>query len=276
MNFDNEEGMLLGQFIYTKKPLYVSHDDLIRNVLIVGQSGVGKTVFGQLLMFQQIAKGGGLVFINGKNGEMQQDESFGELNDMAAYHGRQNDVLVINLGNPDESKIDLLESIQANKIIYVMLPPTGKSQTASNQGKMFLGDAKTAFSLLQTLPEEEKPNPPFLFFMDDAGSYATESMARLFEQNRSAKVFICATYQSIDDMKKVDPEVLQTVMGNTWIKVFFKVAHNETADFVTDSIGQDIETLEIGKAVITVGGDRVYRVEITDIDLFAKILNKEE
>ncbi len=100
MNFDhNEEGMLLGQFIYTKKPLYASQDDLTRNVLIVGQSGVGKTVFGQLLMFQQIAKGGGLVFIGGKLDGLSLDELYR----MAAYHGRQNDVLVINPGNPQFS-----------------------------------------------------------------------------------------------------------------------------------------------------------------------------
>ena len=401
MNFDhNEEGMLLGQFIYTKKPLYASQDDLTRNVLIVGQSGVGKTVFGQLLMFQQIAKGGGLVFIDGKLDGLSLDELYR----MAAYHGRQNDVLVINPGNPQFSntynpilygdpdevadrivalipstesdagadhfkqaakqgctvlvaalqktglaytlidlvilmqsrkslisleemlptdslerenlsifldqykvpdktgnktidikqlkktfggivgrlfpfctgqfkeimnaaspEVNLFEAMRANKIIYVTLP---SDQMGSNLGKMFLGDAKTAFSRLQALSREEKPNPPFLFFMDEAGSYPTESMARLFEQNRSAKVIICAAYQSLADLKAVSPEFLQTIMGNTWIKVHFKVGPHEITEFFADSISADIKVLnKAGEAAITIGGDKIYRVEITKVEL---------
>ena len=370
---ETKEGMLLGYIVDTGKPLYASQDDLVRHISIVGQSGVGKTVFGQLLMFQQIAKGGGLVFIDGKLDGLSLDELYR----MAAYHGRQNDVLVINPGNPQFSntynpilygdpdevadrivalipstesdagadhfkqaakqgctvlvaalqktglaytfidlvillcsprdlmalearlpvcnertnlsifldqykvpdktgnktidikrlketfggiggrlftfgtgqfgeimnvtspEVNLFEAMRANKIIYVMLPTMGKSQTASNLGKMFLGDAKTAFSWLQALREEEKPDPPLLFFMDEAGSYATESMARPFEQNRSAKVILCPAYQTVANLEAVSPEFLQMVVGNTWIKVHFKVGTHETAEFVADSIGEE-------------------------------------
>lgn len=370
---DSPGGMLLGYIVDTGKPLYASQDDLVRHISIVGQSGVGKTVFGQLLMFQQMAKGGGLVFVDGK----LDSSSLDELYRMAAYHGRQNDILVINPGNPAMSntynpilygdpdevadrivslipstesdagadhfkqaakqgctvlvaalqktglaytfidlvillctprdlmalearlpvcnertnlsifleqykvpdktgnktidikrlketfggiggrlftfgtgqfgeimnvtspEVNLFEAMQANKIIYVMLPTMGKSQTASNLGKMFLGDARTAFSWLQALPEEQKPNPPLLFFMDEAGSYATDAMSRPFEQNRSAHVILAPAYQTVANLEAVSPEFLQMVTGNTWIKVYFKVGTHETAEFAADSIGEE-------------------------------------
>lgn len=370
---ESKNGMLLGYIVDTGKPLYASLDDLVRHISIVGQSGVGKTVFGQLLMFQQMAKGGGLVFIDGKLDSSALDELYR----MAAYHGRQNDILVINPGNPSFSntynpilygdpdevadrivalipstesdagadhfkqaakqgctvlvaalqktglaytfidlvillcsprdlmalearlpicnertnlsifldqykvpdrtgnktidikrlketfggiggrlftfgtgqfgeimnvtspEVNLFEAMRANKIIYVMLPTMGKSQTASNLGKMFLGDARTAFSWLQALREEDKPDPPLLFFMDEAGSYATDAMSRPFEQNRSAHVILCPAYQTVANLEAVSPEFLQMVTGNTWIKVYFKVGTHETAEFAADSIGEE-------------------------------------
>lgn len=382
-----KNGTLLGYLADTGEPLYASNDDMVRHISIVGQSGVGKTVFGQLLMFQQMAAGGGLVFVDGK----LDSETLNEIYRMAAYHGREHDVLVINPGNPEFSntynpilygdpdevadrivslipsteadagadhykqsakqgctvliaalqktglaytfidlvillqspqdlmnleemlpidslergnlaifldqyrvpdktgqktidikrlketfggiigrlftfgtgsfgevmnttspEINLFEAIKANKIIYVMLPTMGKSQTASNLGKMFLGDARTAFSWLQALNESEKPNPSFLFFMDEVGSYATDALSRPFEQNRSAHVILCPAYQTVANLEVVSPEFLQMVTGNTWIKVCFKVGTHETAEFVADNIGEE---MQVQASLSIVGGN---------------------
>ncbi|WP_297472981.1 TraM recognition domain-containing protein [Ferrovum sp.] len=382
------QGPLLGYLVDTGEPLYASLDDeMVRHISIIGQSGVGKTVFGQLLMFQQMASGGGLVFVDGK----LDSETLNEIYRMAAYHGREHDVLVINPGNPEFSntynpilfgdpdevadrivalipstesdagadhykqsakqgctvliaalqktglaytfidlvillqsphdlmnleemlpvdslergnlaifldqyrvpdktgqktidikrlketfggiigrlftfgtgsfgevmnttspEINLFEAIRSNKIIYVMLPTMGKSQTASNLGKMFLGDARTVFSWLQALPEVEKPNPPLLFFMDEVGSYATDALSRPFEQARSAHVILVPAYQTIANLEAVSPEFLQMVTGNTWIKVCFKVGTHETAEFVADNIGEE---MQVQASLSIVGGN---------------------
>lgn len=382
------QGPLLGYLVDTGEPLYASQDDeMVRHISIIGQSGVGKTVFGQLLMFQQMASGGGLVFVDGK----LDSETLNEIYRMAAYHGRQNDILVINPGNPEFSntynpilfgdpdevadrivalipstesdagadhykqsakqgctvliaalqktglaytfidlvillqsphdlmnleemlpvdslergnlaifldqyrvpdktgqktidikrlketfggiigrlftfgtgsfgevmnttspEINLFEAIRSNKIIYVMLPTMGKSQTASNLGKMFLGDARTVFSWLQALPEVEKPNPPLLFFMDEVGSYATDALSRPFEQARSAHIILVPAYQTIANLEAVSPEFLQMVTGNTWIKVCFKVGTHETAEFVADNIGEE---MQVQASLSIVGGN---------------------
>ncbi|OZA30907.1 MAG: hypothetical protein B7X93_01365 [Hydrogenophilales bacterium 17-61-9] len=59
-------GVTLGYTVDTGKPLVVPWDDWMRHCLVVGQSGVGKTVFGEWVLFQQIINGGGLLWIDGK------------------------------------------------------------------------------------------------------------------------------------------------------------------------------------------------------------------
>ena len=381
-----EKGMLAGYLVDTGEPLLIPRNDLVRHLSIVGQSGVGKTVFGQLLMFQQIGAGGGLVFTDGK----LDSKALDELYRMAAYHGRENDVLVINPGDPKYSntynpilygdpdevadrivslipstegnagadhykqaakqgctvlvaaiqktrlaytfidlvillssandlmalekmlppcnektnlsifleqykipdksgektidikrlketfggiggrlftfgtgsfgeimnctspEVNLYEAMRDNKIIYVMLPTMGKSQTASNLGKMFLGDARTAFSWIQRLPESEKPNPPLLFFMDELGSYATDALARPFEQNRSANIILCPAYQTMANLESVSLEFSQMVIGNTWVKAYFKVGTHDTAEKAADTIGEESK---IQDSLSIVGGE---------------------
>jgi hypothetical protein len=93
------EGLLLGYTTDTGKPVYTDWEHFTRHVFILGQSGVGKTVAGSLLMFQHIQKGGGLLFIDGKidAGNIEQLYHF------ASYCGRAHDLYVINTDDPENS-----------------------------------------------------------------------------------------------------------------------------------------------------------------------------
>ncbi len=90
-------GVTLGYTVDTGKPLVVPWDDWMRHCLVVGQSGVGKTVFGEWVLFQQIINGGGLLWIDGK---LDPDNLY-KLDAMCAYAGRRSDLLVINAGDPN-------------------------------------------------------------------------------------------------------------------------------------------------------------------------------
>jgi intracellular multiplication protein IcmO len=92
-------GLLLGYTTDTGAPIYVDWEHLMRHVFILGQSGVGKTVAGSLMMFQHIQAGGGLLFIDGKidSGNIEQLYHF------AAYCGRSHDLYVINTDDPENS-----------------------------------------------------------------------------------------------------------------------------------------------------------------------------
>jgi intracellular multiplication protein IcmO len=90
------DGLLLGYTTDTGKPVYLPDEDLMRHGFIGGQSGVGKTVLGRLLMFQQIQRGGGLAFIDGK----LTAEDIQTMYQYCCWAGREQDFLVLNPGNP--------------------------------------------------------------------------------------------------------------------------------------------------------------------------------
>lgn len=376
------DGMLVGYTTDTGNPVHIPDEDLMRHGFILGQSGVGKTVLGKLLMFQQIQRGGGLTFIDGK---MNADD-IQTIYQYCCWAGREQDLLILNPGNPDLSNtynpilrgdpdevaarilsiipstennpgadhykqsanqgiatlvaafqaaglaynfidftillmnhkaieeletrlkktqphnpatknlslfleqykvgggpgkqglenmvdikrmketfgglagrmymfgtgkfgevlntytpdIDLFEAIRAKKIIYVALPTMGKNEAASNFGKMFLGDFRTAISWVQALPEEERPNPPHLNFMDELGSYAVHSLARPFEQGRSAQMALFPAAQTLANLDVVSPDFKEMIIGNTWTKIFFKIGTQATAVECADLIGMKI------------------------------------
>lgn len=372
-------GLLLGYRTDTGLPVYLPDEDLMRHGFILGQSGVGKTVLGKLLMFQQIQRGGGLMFVDGK---MNADD-IECIYQYCCWAGREQDLLILNPGRPEHSntynpilrgdpdevaarvlslipatdsnpgadhykssanqgiatlvaalqtaglaynfidftillmnhkaieeletrlkqtapthpatknlslfleqykgggkpgsglenmvdikrmketfggiggrmymfgtgkfgevlncytpEIDLYEAIRANKIIYAALPTMGKNEAASNFGKMLLGDLRTAISWIQALPESQRPNPPFLAFMDELGSYAVQSLARPFEQSRSAGIALFPAAQTLANLEVVSPDFKEMVVGNTWTKIFFKLGTQGTAEECAELIGK--------------------------------------
>lgn len=92
-------GLLLGYATDDGSPLFLSDEDLCRHGIIEGQTGMGKSVFGKTLMFQQIQRGGGLLFIDGKLDE----DNIQDIYEYAVYCGRGHDFLVVNPGRPEMS-----------------------------------------------------------------------------------------------------------------------------------------------------------------------------
>lgn len=369
-------GLLLGYTIDKAEPVVVSDEFLTRHGYILGQSGVGKTVLGEGMMLQQIMRGGGLAFIDGKL-------DFKNLETIHAYckwAGRERDLLVLNpgdpsfsntynpilFGDPDEvasrilslipstennpgadfymqaanqgittlvaalqaaglrynfmdltillmnakaisyletiiegktqsqieaktnlryfleqyktpgrdgkmavdvkrmketfggiggrmfmfgtgsfgemmnvydPEINLFDAITSNKIIYIMLPTMGKAVAASNFAKMMIGDLRTSISWMQKLKDEEKPNPTYFVFMDEANSYVTQAFQTMFEQSRSARVSLIPATQSLSGFDAIDPTLTEMVLGNCWTKIYFKIGTQDTAERAQELIG---------------------------------------
>lgn len=95
----DRDGMILGYTVDTGKPVVVPWDIWTRHCLVVGQSGVGKTVFAEWIMLQQMLRSGGLAMVDGKvdAGNLK------KMDQMAAWTGRRADLGVINLGDPNRS-----------------------------------------------------------------------------------------------------------------------------------------------------------------------------
>lgn len=91
-------GLLLGYTTDQGRPIWIDDEFLMRHLFCIGQSGVGKTVFAMSLLFQQIQRGGGALFIDGKidASNIQQIKNY------VRWTGRQHDLLIINPDKPDE------------------------------------------------------------------------------------------------------------------------------------------------------------------------------
>lgn len=142
---------------------------------------------------------------------------------------------VFNTYTPE---IDLTDIVINNKCLYVMLPTMGKDTAALNLGKMILSDLRTAVYNVQALKKVDRPNPPFIVFADEMGSYVMPGIARLFEQARSAQICMLPAFQSFANLSVVSPDFADIIIQNTWNKVFFKFASKDSPEMAAEIIGK--------------------------------------
>lgn len=357
--------------------VWIDQDEMMRHFLIAGMTGVGKTVASNLLMIQQMAKGGGLLWVDGKLDPQNMTLFF----QMAKWLGRESDVRIINPANPtlsntynfvldgsadevasrilttfgastssagadyykqaanqglicilavlkwldlsyncmdlaillshskalenlqsrvqaqghlgpeasafllfletcrnttrggqqnefDSKKlrdlfggvagrlfvfgsatcgeitgsytpdINLYESICSNELIYCALPSMGQHVSAQNFGKMLTGDLRSAIAKVQALPLQDRPNPPFMVWLDEVASYASAAaLGAPFQQARSARLSIGVGFQEHASMQELGSAFLGTIMGNTYSKLFFKPAELDTATVWSKMLG---------------------------------------
>jgi len=135
----------------------------------------------------------------------------------------------------------LYDAMLEGKIIYIALETMGKQEVSLQFGKLVVGDLRSALGKIQRLPKADRPNPPFLAGMDEAGSYMTEALGRTFEQARSARVTMLPAIQTFQNLTAVSEQLLEYVMGNTEVNVFFKIGSDMTAQAICDLIGQEMK-----------------------------------
>lgn len=152
--------------------------------------------------------------------------------------------------NTYDPEVRLYDAVRKNQVVYVALPTMGKDVAAENFGKIIIGDLRTAISWLQKLPKEERPWPPHMVFCDEAGSYVGRSWPRLFEQARSAQIFMMPAVQTMANFQAVSDELAEMVKGNSWSKIYFKIGTQKSAVEAADEIG-----MEMGVAKTISGGE---------------------
>jgi hypothetical protein len=365
-------GLRMGYTTDQQLPIDIADESLMRHTALIGQSGVGKTVLGEFLLWQQAVRGGGFIFIDAK----LDVETCNRLAYMMHILGRSDDFYVLNVDKPENSnsynpilrgdadevasrllnllptsennpgadfyrqsanhaltvitgalkaahrryhfsdlaillqsaralgelerivppgspermsvqvfldqfrkrskegtqldinrlkevlggmsgriatfaqgkfgkvfncytpEIDLTDIVTNNRCCYVMLPTMGKEQAALNLGKMVLSDLRTAVYHVQALPRSQRPNPPFLVFADEMGSYVMgPGLARLFEQARSANVAMIPAFQSFANLSVVSPDFCDLIVQNTWQKAFFKFSSKDSPQDAAEIIG---------------------------------------
>lgn len=140
---------------------------------------------------------------------------------------------ILNDYDPD---VNLYKAVTGSKIIYVALPTMGKDIAATNFGKMILGDFKTVISWLQA-DRSARTKIPFMAFFDEAASYFAESMAVVFEQARSANIFLLPAIQSDSGFSAISDDFAERVISNTTTKFFFRLGTSQSAEMAAELVG---------------------------------------
>lgn len=96
---DVMDGALLGYTTDTQTPIRVPYDLLTRHIALIGASGGGKTSLGLLLLWQQMARGGGLTFIDAKI----EADNLAAITHMMRVLGRESDLYVLDISDPEHS-----------------------------------------------------------------------------------------------------------------------------------------------------------------------------
>jgi hypothetical protein len=368
-----DDGLLIGYTSDHGKPVRIPYNLFVRHLMLVGSSGVGKTTLGIWLIWQQICRGGGVIFIDAKLDVV----TLNTLTYLMRAIGRENDFYVLNVNDPEHShtynpllngdpdevasrllnllpssendpgsdyyrqsanhaltaivgalkaaklryhftdltillqsapamewmlrqvpngpermalsvfldkyrrrerggatldvnkmkdtlggmagrlalfaqgkfgrvfntyspQIDLPSIVTGNKVLYVMLPTMAKDTASINLGKMILSDLRTATAYVQALPETQRPWPPYLVFADEMGSYTMPSIARLFEQARSANIALLPAFQAFGNLREVSREFADIIIQNTWSKGLFRFGSSDSAEAAAEIIGKGI------------------------------------
>lgn len=164
-------------------------------------------------------------------------DAFGGIAGRMALFAQGNFGRIFNTLVPE---VDLYDIIRDNKMLYVMLPTMASDNAALNLGKMIVSDLRTAVAKVQGLPAHKRPNPAFIAFLDEMGSYVMPGVARLFEQARSARICLIPAFQSFANLSVVSPDFADLIIQNTWSKALFKFGSTQ-AEEAAELLGQTYE-----------------------------------
>ncbi|BAS60226.1 hypothetical protein NIES2135_65230 (plasmid) [Leptolyngbya boryana NIES-2135] len=141
---------LIGFELETGAPLWVSDDDLCTHAAVFAKTGVGKTLWLESLLFQQMLRGraSGCTFIDAK----RDSGTLAHIIYMAHITGRIEDLIVIDPLSPIHSYNFVATTqradVKARKVLRAGLPPIADASTAKHYDRLA---ADSVFRIVRAL-----------------------------------------------------------------------------------------------------------------------------
>lgn len=129
---------LIGFELDSGKPLWIGEDDLCTHAAVFAKTGVGKTVWLESLILQQMARGraSGCTFIDAK----RDSGTLAQIILMALVTGRIEDVVVVDPFDPVHSYNFVLtkqrSDVKARKVLRAGLPPTSDQSATKHYDRL--------------------------------------------------------------------------------------------------------------------------------------------
>jgi hypothetical protein len=129
---------LVGFDLDNGQPLWISDDDICTHACVFAKTGVGKTLWVESLMFQQMARGraSGCTFIDAK----RDSGTLAHVILMALVTGRIEDLVVIDPFDPVHAYNFVMTNqradVKARKVLRAGLPPTSDQSTTKHYDRL--------------------------------------------------------------------------------------------------------------------------------------------
>jgi TraM recognition site of TraD and TraG len=129
---------LIGYELDSGKPLWIGEDDLCTHAAVFAKTGVGKTVWLESMILQQMARGraSGCTFIDAK----RDSGTLAQIILMALVTGRIEDVVVVDPFDPVHSYNFVLtkqrSDVKARKVLRAGLPPTSDQSSTKHYDRL--------------------------------------------------------------------------------------------------------------------------------------------
>lgn len=275
-------GLRIGYTRDNAMPLDIEDNFLQRHTAIIGQSGVGKTTLGEYLLWQQVCRGGGYVFIDAKLDADTRDK----LAFMNALVGRADDFYVLNVDQPHNSHsynpILKGDSDEVASRLLNLLPSAENSPGAD----FFRQQAMYALTVLTAALKSAKRRYNFndlaILMQSDR---ALESLLRLPMEDgirMSLEVFLNQFRKKDKNGTSIDVDKVKTTLGgmagriaqfaqgkfgqvfNTYtpeIDLTDIVRNNKCLYVMLPTMGKDQAALNLGKMILSDLRTAVYNVQ---------------
>jgi intracellular multiplication protein IcmO len=269
---DKDDSILLGLTTDYHKECRGEYSAFQRHTAIIGQSGVGKTTVAEFILWSQISRGGGYIFIDPKLDHSQRNKMYY----MAKILGREDEFYVINVGDPANSNTynPILSGDPDEVASRLMnLIPSTESNAGADHYKQTASYALTV--IIAGLKRANK-----LYTFGDLSillqsSQAIESLMRIIPESaekRSLEIFLDQYRKRTKEGSQIDTDRLKTALGGIAgrIAMFAQGKFGEVFNTVTPDVnlydvvinkkmlyvmlptmGKDISALNLGKLVIS-------------------------
>ena len=263
-------------------PVDIPNENLMRHTAIIGQSGVGKTTLGEYILWQQMARGGGWIFVDAKLDADTRDK----LAYMARSMGREMDFYVLNVDQPENSHtynpllkgdadevasrlLNLLPSSEnnpgsdfyrqsANQALTVIIGALKVAKMRYHFGDLaIMLQSGAALSQLERITPPGKERMALLVFLDQYKKRTKEGMSLDTDKIKTVlggmsgriAMFAQGKFGQVCNTYNPEIDLTEIIMGNKFLYVMLP------------SMGKDVAALNLGKMIMSDIRTAVYNVQ---------------
>ena len=279
---DSKEGIRFGYTKDNNEPVDIADAFLSRHTAVIGQSGVGKTTLGEFILFQQIQRGGGFIFIDAKLDGDTRDK----LAHMLTLAGRPDDFYLLNVDDPLNSHTynPILEG-DADEVasrLLNLLPSSENSPGSDHYRQQAMYALTVLTGALKSAKRRYNFSDLAILLQSDR---ALESMLRLPispEVRMTLEVFLNNFRKKDKNGTSIDVNKVKELLGgmsgriaqfaqgkfgevfNTYapeIDLYDIVRNNKCLYVMLPTMGKDQAALNLGKMILSDLRTAVYKIQ---------------